>query len=654
MHRWALWTLIALSAALASGLLPAARAQGGPPTITLSGPTVCETDRDYFFSDTEIDTVPITWTVNGGAPPYEILINGELFNQPSGQVEIPCGKLRDQDGTPRVTSGITTVQAAVTDAAGRSAAALHDLYAIRIIHSKGRIPPLLRGGETYRIHGLLLTMPRGLALRLDAYLSQNCPTRDETCRDRFRLDSGATDISIYRWSRTEHSRSFHDASRGIHLNNIRPGDDIEIPHRFQQINDRYDELLASIGQPPNHGYTDARPGGPAGGRMSLTLEMPAICNSVGTNVPVAWTVSGGRAPYQVTIEGTRYLGQRGVADLNCAPALGKPQDSGRRRVQATAVGANGDTASARADLYIIQPRYSWRLINLTPGATYRGPWGLITIPHGVEAAVDRSERDFCTDPWPTESSNCEPGTVLSISINADLASIAYGNHSGREYSRTIAADAPPALAAKFDELLASIGAPPQLPPDFVDASGPLRLTVFTDPPMCERNNFVSLHRTVAGGRWWPLQVEVDGMPPGFGSNFSHISCGDEPAIRQVQLRLSENGPNPRAITQSHTINIIADPRGFGWLRPPDDPRCVVGQPFELNWNASGAAADTQFIVALDGVETTVSASKTFQLRCAAIAGTHLITVRPANAASPQPLWSAVVYAVNAHPERTTP
>ena len=59
MHRWALWTLIALTAALASGL-PAARAQGGPPTITLDGPTLCETDRDYFFSDIEIDTVPIT------------------------------------------------------------------------------------------------------------------------------------------------------------------------------------------------------------------------------------------------------------------------------------------------------------------------------------------------------------------------------------------------------------------------------------------------------------------------------------------------------------------------------------------------------------------------------------------------------------------
>lgn len=639
-----LLALIALIAALACGLA-AAHAEDGPLTITLKGPAVCETDADTFYFD--IDTVPIAWSVSGGSPPYEILINGELFNQSSGEVDVACGRRRTDYGFRRVTSGITTVQATVTDAAGRSTSALHDLYGLRVIRSQEGGPSWLAGGETFRLHGLLLTLPDAWSPTLGQYLSADCSVPAENCGDRFQLGG----MWINRWTGTEYSRSFHDSSRGIHLV-IRPGDDAEIPVRFQQHSEDYDQLVASIGEPPN-GYAEVPSGGPASGRMNLKLEMPAICNR-GSDlmIPVAWTVTGGRAPYEVTIEGDRYLGQRGVAEIHCVAALDKPQDSGRRRVQATAVDADGDTASARADLYVIEWRGSWRS-DLTPGQTYNLEYnGRITIPHGVEAMLDISERTYCTDPWPTPNSGCEGAIVITISIGGEAASVTYGNRSGREYSRTISDDASPALIAKFNQLLASIDASPTLPDDFIDASAPLQVSVaVVDPPLCSPGWNAPLDWIAAGGRWWPLSGKVDS---GSGWTYSReIPCDGEPGAREVQLRISESGPDPQTLVQPHTINIVADLGRSGHMRFPNGDRCVVGQSVDLNWWVPGAA---QFVVTLNGVQTTVAPDDTFQLPCPAIAGWHFITVRPASTgASPRGnIWSGMVYAMNARPERAQP
>lgn len=655
MRSRTLWGLIALAAALICGGIGASvRAQGGALTITLEGPAVCETDADPFYFD--IDTVPIAWTVSGGAPPYEVLINGEVFDSSSGEVDVACGRRHKGYGRHQITSGITTVQAAVTDATGHSAAALHDLYSIRVIRHKDGAPSWLDGGETFRVHGLLFTVPNEISPSLGRYLSADCSAPDEHCGDRFRVGN----VWINRWAATEYSRSFHDSSRGIHLV-VHPGDDVEIPERFRQHNEVYDQLIASIGEPPN-GYADVRRGGSASGRMSLKLEMPAICNGGSdTTISVAWSVSGGRAPFEVTIEGDRYLGPQGIADINCAAALGKPQDSGRRRVQATAVDADGDTASARADLYVIEPRGWWR-VDLTPGATYNlGLIGLITAPQDVDATVEATKRELCVspgDPWPIESSNCEPGLILTASIGADAASIVYGRGSGREWDRTISDGAPPALISAFDQMLASIDAPPQLPDDFVDASGPLHLAVFAEPVVCAPRGRLSFHWTATGGRWWPLRVEVDGRTPNsVDSNNFEVFCDYPLGTREVQIQVVESGPDPQAITQVHTANVVASRRWLGSLSFLDGRRCVVGQPFNVRWEPPfDTASDARFAAALGGAEKTVGAYETFQLRCPAVAGRHLITVSPVGASASQleDTWSAAVPAVNARPERTAP
>lgn len=649
MRSRTLWGLIALAVALICGGVDAGvRAQGGPLTITLEGPAVCETDVEFI--DFDVDTVPVGWTVSGGSPPYEILIDGEIFNQSSGEVEVVCGRRHRGYGRHQITSGITTVQAAVTDATGRSAAALHDLYSIRVIRHKDGAPSWLDGGETFRVHGLLFTVPNEISPSLGRYLSADCSAPDEHCGDRFRLG----DVWINRWAGTEYSRSFRDSSRGIHLV-VRPGDDVEIPERFRQRNEIYDQLIASIGEPPN-GYADVRRGGSASGRMSLKLEVPAICNSSGdVTIPVAWSVAGGREPYEVTIEGDRYLGQRGVTDVDCLGALDKPRDSGRRHVQATAVDANGDTVSSRADLYVIEPRGRWQP-DLTPGATYNlGRIGLITVPQDVEATIGATEHELCAEPWPVETSNCEPGLILTIGVGNGAASIVYGSQSGREYDRSIPDGAPPALISALGQMLASIDAPPQLPDDFVDASGPLQLAVFAEPGACAARGRLSFHWTASGGRWWPLRVEVDGRPPNaVDSNSFEIFCDHPLGSREVQIRVVESGSDPQTITQTHTVNVVASRPWLGSLRFLDSSRCTAGQPLNVQWEpSSGAASEARFAVTLGGAEKIVGSYETFQLRCPAIAGSHLLIVRPLDAPASQleDAWSTVVRAENARPER---
>ena len=650
MRSRTLWGLIALAAALICVVVVAdgVRAQREPLTITLEGPAVCETDADTFYFD--IDTVPIAWTVSGGAPPYEVLINGEVFDSSSGEVDVACGRRDIAYGWRQVNSGITTVQATVTDVAGGSASALHDVYGILSVRYRGWSAPQLRSGETYRMHGLLFTVPNTLSPTVGSYLSDDCESPDETCGDRFSLGN----VWLYRWTGAEYSRSFHDSSRGFRLV-VRAGDDVEIPRRFRQLNEAYDRLIASIGEPPN-GYADVRRGGSASGRMSLKLEMPAICSrGSDPNIPVAWTVDGGRAPYEVTIEGDRYLGQQGVANINCVAALDKPEDSGRRRIQATVVDAGGDTASARADLYVIEPRGS-RRTDLTPGATYNlGRIGLITVPQDVEATIEATEHELCADPWPVETSNCEPGLILTISGGNGAASIVYGSESGREYDRSIPGGALPALISALAQMLASIGAPPTLPDDFVDASGPLRVSVAVDHPVCGPGWKVSLDWIATGGRWWPLLGEVDS---GTGWTYSRDgSCGGEPGVREVRLRISESGPDPETIVQAHTINVLADLDVSGRMLFPNDAQCVAGRPIELKWwMPSAASDDARFVVTLNDAQTTVGHKDTFQLTCPAVSGRHFITVRPVNAGAPPhgDIWSGVVYVANAHPERAKP
>lgn len=72
-------------------------------------------------------------------------------------------------------------------------------------------------------------------------------------------------------------------------------------------------------------------------------------------------------------------------------------DSGRRRIQATAVEAGGDTATARADTYVLQP-YRRVHESQTAGQTCRYVEWITAFPSGVDATTEQAEEYRCPEP----------------------------------------------------------------------------------------------------------------------------------------------------------------------------------------------------------------------------------------------------------------
>lgn len=130
-------------------------------------------------------------------------------------------------------------------------------------------------------------------------------------------------------------------------------------------------------------------------------------------VSLAWTVSGGEAPYSLEIDNetgyndVAYTGASGTTPVGCADTSGgtsflfgerlynvDPQvDSGWKTVRATVTDANGDTAVATARLYVIlvDP------VVLTRGETYRVFGHLITAPPNYDLRNPSIADRECSD-----------------------------------------------------------------------------------------------------------------------------------------------------------------------------------------------------------------------------------------------------------------
>ena len=168
-----------------------------PLTLTLSAPEICETTQpqeyggavvrwdeaknDWTYTThsngwSKVGEVAVVWTVDGGAGPYTLVIDGETrdadktYEGPSGTASVSCalqfgetfitdeGRRRYRT-EPEVDSGLKTIRATVTDAAGATAEASVDVYVILELNDSGDV---LQSGKTYRVMGTILTVPEAM------------------------------------------------------------------------------------------------------------------------------------------------------------------------------------------------------------------------------------------------------------------------------------------------------------------------------------------------------------------------------------------------------------------------------------------------------------------------------------------------------------
>ena len=178
--------------------------QTEPLALTLSAPADCQVDHieqeihashrsneDGVSGEirelghwTGVATVAVTWRVSGGTEPYTLVIDGETqdvsgeYRGAVGTALVSCaldngetyfsdrwGAVQRWHSTkPTVDSGVKTISATVMDARGVEETATLDVRITRVLNVSGSLIEL-QGGKTYRVFGLLFTVPDGYDLR---------------------------------------------------------------------------------------------------------------------------------------------------------------------------------------------------------------------------------------------------------------------------------------------------------------------------------------------------------------------------------------------------------------------------------------------------------------------------------------------------------
>ncbi len=696
-RRHSVGALVVIGSVLAAWLLAGSlvQSQSPPLALTLSGPDTCENDAatDYLPGAVRAPEVEIEWSVSGGTPPYQVMIHGARHTGAIGRASVVCAVWSDEW---RSASGDIAVAATVTDAGGRRASAVHDIYSIRSYREMGHQSAVnaayrthrLYGGGTYRVHGRLWTLPEDRPVHMREHLSADCASPGPDCRDRFRLEmyeSSGSDHSqgyiwIYRWSGTEHSR-WLDSSIGRHGVLILADDpDAVVPGYERRANEAFDRLLESRGRPPDRLVAAAA--GAHSGRLSITLTMPRLCRSGSfredNGLPVRWEVEGGAPPYDVTIGGARYLGREGLHWIKCGFEPGRALDSGVRTLQAVAVDSRGDSASDHADMVVVRrflPGH-WQVEHLTAGRTYLlGNW-FGTPPAGaqVRLVAPFSEERFCP---PADAGGeerlCDYDMHFEIEADGAIGTLTLGARAGDEYARALPARAPLALARAIDGFVASVGRHPRVGEDFRDASAEPRFRWLADPGECSPGGSVRVHVRATGGQWWPLstielgdqEVRLQNSARGDSASF-WVNCGDAARPLELELRATELRFSPfERVTTVAESKVLIGARGAD--QDPHDNDiytqvdlgmehgvCVAGEPFPLEWQVRPARGqEGRISVTIDGVVGVHGGLDAVQLRCAEPPGPHRITLRVrAEFDTPQFETLDIVYeSVTGRPER---
>ncbi len=216
-----------------------------------------EVSVDVYTGWAGVAEIDIGWSVSGGTGPYELEIDGETrdpaheYKGVTGTASVSCALTTgetyiDDDGDrrymadpPPVDSGRKTIRATVTDAAGATAEATLDIYVVLIVESS---LVKLRGGETYRVRGFLMTIPEGTDMETGSVEDWSCEGDD--------CESGAFQIftvgDVYEAAVWFGIDTGKDHGRDLWIAD-RPRGAAEERH---PIEDKLDELVESIGQLP--------------------------------------------------------------------------------------------------------------------------------------------------------------------------------------------------------------------------------------------------------------------------------------------------------------------------------------------------------------------------------------------------------------------
>ncbi len=606
---------------IVAGLLiwQAVAAETEPLRIILATPETCGVEAD---ADPVTPTLELGWEVRGGVAPYRVFVHSQYREQPTGSDLALCGVWEDDESQ----SGQMPILGKVIDASGASASALSFTQAVRVIRadpSWGVQGLSLEPGETYQVHGVLLTIPpdSDAGFGLGEYLSHPCRPRDAECGDEIPLEVGGSTLWIRRWH--------HDESR----REIGEWDNAD------EINALFDDLIASIGKAPT--AARASDGYSLADSDDLTLELwaPSICEthwgSYGgkrQSIEVEWQVSGGRAPYQIQFA-DRALAVTGTDDTSgiISVPCGRLRDdadgvdSQIMNTQAIVRDADGAAASGIVSTYVIAAgRFGGETLH--GGWTHRMEGLLMTIPHGLDFDVDtigvaevECAENTCTHRGCLDSGQPICESSWTMGTLGDSVFVTFGYTTQQMTRRDIRAelfanDHGVALRSvaevddALDALAASIGEPPKLPVWGVFNSAPLRIWAWADRITCGVHNrwshlgSTTAQRRVGGGAWWPLGVGDEAWNPDLRTAI--VQCGAEVGWHENTLEVHEIHPDD-AVAET-TVRHFRVPTfgdnevlwvdGRGWYTS----YCEPGGSREIWWGVRGGVVP--YHARVNGVE----------------------------------------------------
>ena len=275
-----------------------AAADSSPLTLTLEANHLCETrtatgfyiprlkpdpengDKDIVSAKSggwgEVAEIPVHWAVNGGRPPYELIIDGESrdwagpYEGVAGTASVSCALAfaesyietrlsgqawRRYSEEPLVDAGIKTIRAFVTDANGTTTEATFNVQVVLQVSGSGA---MLEGGKTYRVFDLLLSPPPGHTIMVGHVESPECEPDlppDTRCEEGVALHIVDTPAWFGLWlSDGAEAARWRENDRG---ETVVTSHDSAYATRSPDALDRYiDKLVANVNVVPQPEPTD--------------------------------------------------------------------------------------------------------------------------------------------------------------------------------------------------------------------------------------------------------------------------------------------------------------------------------------------------------------------------------------------------------------